>query len=223
MREALLGFIARLREAGVRISVAESIDAAHAMAAAGLERVRLREALAATLVKDEADRPAFDREFDLYFRAGHQSRKRSASAARAGKGWWERTDVLRRAERSRRSENPTHRRGPDKRASSPRHNPKPRRSPPRGNRNAKPTSTATPRRSPVRTINGGHRRGKESRSRNQTIQRLYRSRLRAGAQDAGAAAAPLPGADGTTACGWRDAGGSISGAQFAPGFSAAGR
>ena len=74
MREALLGFIARLREAGVRISVAESLDAADAVAAAGLERIRLREALAATLVKDEADRPAFDREFDLYFRASHRSR-----------------------------------------------------------------------------------------------------------------------------------------------------
>ena len=74
MREALLGFIARLREAGVRISVAESLDAAHAVAAAGLERIRLREALAAALVKDEADRPAFDREFDLYFRASHRSR-----------------------------------------------------------------------------------------------------------------------------------------------------
>ena len=38
MREALLGFIARLRETGVRISVAESLDAAEAMMAAGLER-----------------------------------------------------------------------------------------------------------------------------------------------------------------------------------------
>jgi uncharacterized protein len=69
MRDAILGFIVRLREAGVRISVAESLDAANAVAAAGLERVRMREALAATLIKDEADRPAFDREFDLYFSA----------------------------------------------------------------------------------------------------------------------------------------------------------
>lgn len=74
MREALLGFITHLREAGVRISVAESLDAASAVAAAGLERVRMREALAATLVKDEADRPAFDREFELYFHAGRQTR-----------------------------------------------------------------------------------------------------------------------------------------------------
>ena len=69
MRQALLGFIARLREAGVRISVAESLDAAHAFAASGLERTRTREALAASLIKDEADRPVFDREFDLYFSA----------------------------------------------------------------------------------------------------------------------------------------------------------
>ena len=57
MREALLGFIARLREAGVRISVAESLDAAHAVAAAGLERIRLREALAAAL-DQRRSRPA---------------------------------------------------------------------------------------------------------------------------------------------------------------------
>ena len=97
MREALLGFIARLREAGVRISVAESLDAAQAVAAAGLDRIRLREALAATLVKDEADRPAFDREFDLYFpRVASQPDRsqartelaRDGGGARAPVGWW---------------------------------------------------------------------------------------------------------------------------------------
>jgi uncharacterized protein len=83
MREALLGFIVRLREAGVRISVAESIDAAQAVAAAGMERVRMREALAATLVKDEADRPIFDREFESYFGAP----RRPASAPKRGQTW----------------------------------------------------------------------------------------------------------------------------------------
>jgi uncharacterized protein len=83
MRELILGFIARLRAAGVRISVAESLDAAHAVAASGLERVRMREALAATLIKDEADRPAFDREFNLYFSA---AQKREAGPRR-GQSW----------------------------------------------------------------------------------------------------------------------------------------
>ena len=67
LRDALLGFVAELREAGVRISVAESIDAMNAVAAAGLAEGRLREALAAALVKDEADRPAFDATFARYF------------------------------------------------------------------------------------------------------------------------------------------------------------
>jgi uncharacterized protein with von Willebrand factor type A (vWA) domain len=83
MRDAIVGFIGRLREAGVRISVAESLDAAHAVAAAGLVRVRMREALAAALIKDEADRPVFDREFDLYFSA---SRHRQ-NEPRRGQSW----------------------------------------------------------------------------------------------------------------------------------------
>ncbi len=83
MRQVLLGFIVRLREAGVRISVAESLDAAQAAAAAGLDRVRLREALAATLIKHEADRPTFDREFDLYFRAAPAGR----TEPKRGQSW----------------------------------------------------------------------------------------------------------------------------------------
>ncbi len=63
LRAALLDFIAELRTAGVRISIAESLDAMHAVAAAGIERVPMREALAAALIKDEADRPTFDEIF----------------------------------------------------------------------------------------------------------------------------------------------------------------
>jgi hypothetical protein len=65
--ERVTEFIAELRAAGVRISVAESIDAMRAVAAAGFERARMREALAATLIKDEADRPAFDELFGRFF------------------------------------------------------------------------------------------------------------------------------------------------------------
>ncbi|HTT76166.1 MAG TPA: hypothetical protein VMF50_09345, partial [Candidatus Binataceae bacterium] len=67
-RDSLLEFIAMLRTAGMRISVAESLDAMHAVASAGLEqRGRLREALAATLLKDEAERSVFDDAFAEYF------------------------------------------------------------------------------------------------------------------------------------------------------------
>ncbi len=83
MREAIIGFINRLRECGVRISIAESLDAANAVAAAGLRRVRMREALAAALIKDEADRPVFDREFDAFFSAGRQRQ----TEPRRGQSW----------------------------------------------------------------------------------------------------------------------------------------
>jgi uncharacterized protein with von Willebrand factor type A (vWA) domain len=67
LREQLGRFIAGLRAAGIRVSVAESIDAMNAVAAAGLARDRMREALAATLVKDEADRARFDEAFGRFF------------------------------------------------------------------------------------------------------------------------------------------------------------
>jgi len=67
MRARLHGFIGGLRHAGVDVSVAESLDAMHAVAVVGVERERLREALAASLVKDERDRPVFDDVFERHF------------------------------------------------------------------------------------------------------------------------------------------------------------
>jgi uncharacterized protein len=67
MRDAILELIADLRTAGVRISVAESLDAMRAVAAAGIERRRMREALAAALIKEEADRGVFDETFARRF------------------------------------------------------------------------------------------------------------------------------------------------------------
>ncbi len=97
MREAVIGFINRLRECGVRISIAESLDAANAVAAAGLQRGRMREALAASLIKDEADRPVFDREFDAFFSAGGKRQ----SQPRRGQSWKGMT-----GQHGRRSESP---------------------------------------------------------------------------------------------------------------------
>jgi len=69
MKDRLVEFIATLRDAGLRPSPAESLDAMAAVSAAGLEREVLREALASSLVKDHADRPSFDDAFDRFFAA----------------------------------------------------------------------------------------------------------------------------------------------------------
>jgi hypothetical protein len=69
MRERVLGFIQALRVRDVDVSVAETLDAVQAVAAAGVEREVLREALAASVVKDEGDRPTFDVLFEEMFPA----------------------------------------------------------------------------------------------------------------------------------------------------------
>jgi uncharacterized protein len=74
LRDQLVNFIGALRDAGVRISVAESIDAMNAVAAVGLERAQMQEALAAALIKDEADRAIFDESFTRFFAAPRAER-----------------------------------------------------------------------------------------------------------------------------------------------------
>src|SRR5216683_3421259 len=92
LREQLVRFIAALRSAGVRISVAESIDAMNAVAAAGIERARMREALAAALIKDEADRAIFDESFGRFFaapariRGEHPDHRGAQVSAASGRG-----------------------------------------------------------------------------------------------------------------------------------------
>ena len=66
LRAELLRFVGELRVAEVPVSVAETLDAMRAVAAAGFaDRARVREALAAALVKDEADRASFDEVADV--------------------------------------------------------------------------------------------------------------------------------------------------------------
>ncbi len=68
MDEQLVRFIAHLRAVGVRISLAESQDAARALAhLADLEPEWVRAALQTTLIKESTDQPLFDRFFPLYF------------------------------------------------------------------------------------------------------------------------------------------------------------
>jgi len=68
MEERIVEFIAGLRAAGVRISVAESADSFRAITEVGvIDRDIFRSALRTTLIKDPADVEAFDRLFPLYF------------------------------------------------------------------------------------------------------------------------------------------------------------
>ncbi len=75
-----LAFVAALREAGLTVSVAEGLDAVRTTTAIEVsDRSQLRAALAATLVKRQIHRGAFDRLFDVYYPA-----VTGASAATAG-------------------------------------------------------------------------------------------------------------------------------------------
>ncbi len=68
--EQHVGFVAALRGAGLAVSVAEDIDAVVAVRAIELaDREQLRAAYAASLVKRQVHRPAFDTVFDLFFPA----------------------------------------------------------------------------------------------------------------------------------------------------------
>lgn len=84
----LTGLVAALRAHGFGIGTGETVDAGHALEAVGFtDRERVREALAATLLHGEAQRPVFDRVFDLYFPLGHTralGADRTAPAGPAG-------------------------------------------------------------------------------------------------------------------------------------------
>lgn len=68
MNERVVQFIMALRAQGVRISVAESIDAMRAADVAGIgDKGVFRAALRATLVKEPHDLPTFDKLFPSYF------------------------------------------------------------------------------------------------------------------------------------------------------------
>lgn len=89
MKRRLSEFLETLRQAGLRISLAESIDAGAAVLISGIEPERFREAIAATVVKDQADRPVFDQAFDLFFAippSGRPKKKRSRQAGTSGVG-----------------------------------------------------------------------------------------------------------------------------------------
>jgi hypothetical protein len=84
MKARLAALIGALRTGGVPVSVAEAIDAASAAAAAGVERGRLADALAASLIKDEGDRLLFDECFARVFPIPSRPRARRARRAATG-------------------------------------------------------------------------------------------------------------------------------------------
>jgi len=85
MLARLLEFNQALRHAGIPVAISEGIDALNAIEHVDMtQRAPFKAALATTLIKDEAQRPAFDTLFDLYFGTGRGSRadeERDASDA----------------------------------------------------------------------------------------------------------------------------------------------
>jgi uncharacterized protein with von Willebrand factor type A (vWA) domain len=82
MLERFLGFAGALRAAGVPVATSENVDALRALGHVPFEdRDAFRAALAATMVKSAAHRPAFDVLFDLYFGAGPDPRATEARDA----------------------------------------------------------------------------------------------------------------------------------------------
>lgn len=100
MRSATLNFINELRTAGLRIALSESLDAVQAVAAAGVEREVLREALAACMVKDEEDRYTFDTVFNRFFTGSHP-RARKKPLPHSGQGVGPHTTQTAHSERTR--------------------------------------------------------------------------------------------------------------------------
>lgn len=71
MDDRIVEFIAGLRAAGVRVSLAESADAFRAIEHIGIaEKSLFKATLQTTLIKDSADVPQFDKLFPLYFGSG---------------------------------------------------------------------------------------------------------------------------------------------------------
>ncbi len=71
MDDRIVEFIAGLRAAGVRVSLAESADAFRAVEHMGIaDKDLFRATLRTTLIKDSADTPQFEKLFPFYFGSG---------------------------------------------------------------------------------------------------------------------------------------------------------
>nr|MDQ3737319.1 hypothetical protein [Actinomycetota bacterium] len=80
MDSVINDFVRVLRRHQLRVSPAESLDALHALQQVGLgERKVVRDALRATMVKNQEDSETFDRLFDLFFSIRPPKEKPTAS------------------------------------------------------------------------------------------------------------------------------------------------
>ncbi|PIM72434.1 hypothetical protein CTU88_09710 [Streptomyces sp. JV178] len=71
LAERLTGFVRALRSHGIRIGPGETVDAAAVLEVLGLaDRERIREGLAAALLRADRQRAVFDAAFELYFPLG---------------------------------------------------------------------------------------------------------------------------------------------------------
>lgn len=81
MEQSLLSFINTLRQHDLRVSTSETLDALQAAAAVGYnDQTLLRQSLAATLAKTQADKVRFDQCFDLFFNPQQGETEHRASA-----------------------------------------------------------------------------------------------------------------------------------------------
>jgi len=83
---ALLDLVRRLRLGGLAVSTSEALDAAAALAAVDLDnRIDVRTALKATLVKDTTHEVLFERSFEAVFPRQQRAHRSDATATGAGK------------------------------------------------------------------------------------------------------------------------------------------
>ena len=83
----VVGFVSVLRDAGLQVSVAESIDAVNALKVVPLQGLNVMKAsLKATLVKSESDCPVFEAVFDEYFIGSARALAAGAHADEAAPG-----------------------------------------------------------------------------------------------------------------------------------------
>ena len=82
MDTKIIEFAGLLRQNGIRVSLAESMDTFRALDLVGLRsRASVKDTLRATLVKRAVDLPAYDALFDLYFSGVGAIMKRSEAAS----------------------------------------------------------------------------------------------------------------------------------------------
>ena len=87
MQKKIVEFTNLLRKAGVRVSLAEAIDAFNAVDVLSFaDRELFRDALRATMVKRSDDIPVYDRLFDLYWSGFHDVLREELSQAVAAMG-----------------------------------------------------------------------------------------------------------------------------------------